>query len=99
MVEKSENHPSPTDRTSFNVQSQNLMKCLTECPTKADLKVVTVNSGRGAKQRLANLGIVPGVVIRKNKSAPFRGPVEVEVKGSTLALGRGLASKIMVKQL
>ncbi|MGV9172141.1 MAG: FeoA family protein [Promethearchaeia archaeon] len=97
MVEKSENRPDQKDHYCvFNNQLQTLIKCLTECPTDAEVKVVRVNSGRMAKQRLANLGIVPGVIIKKKKSAPFRGPVEVEVKGSSLVLGRGLASKIIV---
>lgn len=95
MVEKSENSPNSGSAD----QGQNLIKCLIECPIQTDLKVMSVNSGRGAKQRLANLGIVPGVIIRKRKSAPFRGPTEVEVKGSSLVLGRGIASKIIVQQV
>jgi len=46
--------------------------------------------------RLANLGIVPGVKIKKKKSAPLRGPIEIIVKGSSLVIGRGIASKIIV---
>jgi len=30
------------------------------------------------------------------KSAPFKGPLEVTVRGSRLAIGRGMASRIMV---
>ena len=96
MVEKSENEIHSQDHCLFGENPQTLMKCLTECSNQAEVKVVSVNSGRMAKQRLANLGIVPGVIIKKKKSAPFRGPVEVEVKGSNLVLGRGLASKIIV---
>lgn len=58
--------------------------------------MVNVNAGRMAKMRLANLGIVPGVKIKKEKSAPLRGPIEIIVKGSSLVIGRGLASKIIV---
>ena len=74
-----------------------LIKCLTDCDIGAELTVLKVNAGFGAKQRLANLGIVPGVKIKKRRAAPFRGPVEIEVKGSSLVLGRGLAKKILVK--
>jgi len=55
-----------------------------------------VNAGYRAKMRLANLGIVPGVKIKKKKSAPLRGPIEIIVKGSSLVIGRGIASKIIV---
>jgi Fe2+ transport system protein FeoA len=33
------------------------------------------------------------------RSAPFHGPIEVSVRGVSLALGRGVASKVFVKQL
>jgi Fe2+ transport system protein FeoA len=55
-----------------------------------------VEAGNKAKNRLANLGIVPGVKIIKNKAAPFHGPVEITVKGTSLVLGRRLAEKIKV---
>jgi len=84
--------------TEKNAESTgSLLKCLTECPNGAALRVVSVSAGRGAKQRLANLGIVPGVKIKKTKSGILRGPVEVIVRGSNIVLGRGLAVKVMVK--
>ncbi|MFX1569175.1 MAG: ferrous iron transport protein A [Promethearchaeota archaeon] len=73
------------------------MKCLTECDKGKVVVVVNVNAGSKAKRRLANLGIVPGTKIIKQKSAPLRGPIEVIVKGSSLVIGRGLAEKIIVK--
>ena len=73
-----------------------LIKCLTECELGAELMVVSVNAGLGAKSRLADLGIVPGTKIVKKKAAPFNGPVEIDVKGSSLVIGRGLALKIIV---
>lgn len=74
----------------------NLLQCLTECPNESQFFIERIRCGALAKQRLANLGLVPGAEIIKKKSAPFRGPVRVQVKGSSLVLGRGLASKIMV---
>jgi len=76
--------------------SKPLIKCLTECELGTELIVMGVNAGHGAKTRLAHLGIVPGVKIIKKKSAPFRGPINIIVKGTSLVLGRGLASKILV---
>ena len=74
-----------------------LLKCLTDCNKGEIVVVVNVNAGFKAKRRLANLGIVPGVKIVKKKSAPLRGPLEIIVKGSSLVIGRGLASKIIVR--
>jgi Fe2+ transport system protein FeoA len=72
-------------------------KSLIECQNGEEVTVLRVNAGLMAKRRLADLGIVPGVKIIKKQSALFRGPVEIIVRGSTLAIGRGLASKILVK--
>lgn len=79
-----------TDKTN------SLLKCLTDCNNDENLEVVAVNAGRMAKQRLANLGIIPGVGIKKERSAIFGGPIEISVKGSKIVLGRGLASKVIV---
>ena len=73
-----------------------LIKCLTECVIGEEITVVKVNVGQRQKRRLANLGIVPGVKIKKKKSAPFRGPLQILVRGSSLVIGRGIASKIFV---
>lgn len=53
-----------------------------------------VLAGRGAKTRLANLGLVPGTELTKIRSAPLFGPIQLKVKGSNLVIGRGLAKKI-----
>jgi Fe2+ transport system protein FeoA len=76
--------------------SKPLIKCLTECELGTELTVLGVNAGHGAKRRLAHLGIMPGVKIIKRRSAPFRGPINIIVKGTSIVLGRGLASKILV---
>jgi len=74
-----------------------IIKCLTECEKGEEVIVVNVNSGLRQKRRLANLGVFPGAKLQKKKDAPFRGPLQVIVKGSSLVIGRGLASKITVE--
>ncbi|TFF88589.1 MAG: ferrous iron transport protein A [Promethearchaeota archaeon] len=74
-----------------------LIRCLTECGRGEEVEVLSVNAGFNARRRLSNLGIYPGSIIRKRKDAPFRGPLQVIVKGTNIVLGRGLASKIFVK--
>ncbi len=74
-----------------------LKKCLTECEKGEEVIVLSVDADLKQKRRLANLGIVPGAEIKKKKDAPFKGPLEVIVKGSSLVIGRGLASKIKVQ--
>lgn len=52
--------------------------------------------GRGFEKRLMDMGLTPGTEVLVVKSAPFHGPLEVSVKGSRLALGRGMAERIFV---
>jgi Fe2+ transport system protein FeoA len=50
----------------------------------------------GFERRLADMGLTPGTLVTVVKSAPLQGPIEVLVRGSRLALGRGMAEKIYV---
>ena len=72
-------------------QETSLIKCLTECEEGEETLIKSVNCGYKAKRRLAHLGLVPGTKVKKKKAAPFRGPLKIIVKGTTLVLGRGLA--------
>ena len=56
--------------------------------------VETINSGFRAQRFLADLGIHEGEKIRVVKNDT--GPIIVEVKGTRVAVGRGLAKKIEV---
>jgi ferrous iron transport protein A len=60
-------------------------------------EVISIAGGRMAIKRLADLGLTPGTKIKVLRKAPLFGPVEIEARGSKLVLGRGLASKILVK--
>jgi len=53
--------------------------------------------GWGFQKRLMDMGLTPGTRVTVVKSAPFHGPVEILVRGSRLALGRGIAERIFVE--
>ncbi|MEM2111441.1 MAG: FeoA family protein [Candidatus Bathyarchaeia archaeon] len=53
--------------------------------------------GWGLKKRLLDMGLTPGTKVTVVKSVPFHGPLEVHVRGSRLALGRGMAERIFVE--
>lgn len=59
--------------------------------------VVKALGGFGLVRRLAEMGLTPGTEVKLVKKGSFSGPVEVEVRGVALALGRGVASKVLVK--
>ncbi len=52
--------------------------------------------GRGIVNRLDSLGIVPGKKITKISSMMMRGPVVMRVGSTEIALGYGMAAKILV---
>ena len=57
----------------------------------------TVLSVRGESlitRRLMEMGVIPGVSIRRVKSAPFGDPVEINVRGYNLALRKREAESV-----
>ena len=60
--------------------------------------VTEVRDGRGLQRRLADMGLTLGVQIRVI-NGQMSGPVLIDLRGSRLALGRGIAQKIVVKEM
>jgi len=59
--------------------------------------VVQVQGGFGLVNRLNALGIMPGKRVTKISSMIARGPVTVEVDRVQVAIGFGMANKIIVE--
>ncbi|HJX70181.1 MAG TPA: FeoA family protein [Dehalococcoidia bacterium] len=59
------------------------------------VQVIGIRAGWGLTRRLADMGLTPGVRIRVI-SSQMPGPVVIDLRGSSLALGHGMAQKIMV---
>ncbi|MEJ5327907.1 MAG: metal-dependent transcriptional regulator [Candidatus Bathyarchaeia archaeon] len=60
-------------------------------------KIVFIRGGRNMVQRLLDMGLTPGTRICVVRIAPLGGPVELAVRDSKLAIGKGVASKIFVE--
>ena len=60
-------------------------------------KISFIRGGHNILQRLLDMGLTPSTKITLQKVAPFEGPIEISVRGSKLALGRGIASKVFVE--
>lgn len=57
----------------------------------------TVSSVRGedtVTRRLMEMGVIPGVAVRMVKAAPFGDPIEIRVRGYSLALRRNEAEAV-----
>ena len=59
--------------------------------------VVDIEGGRGLIDRLIALGVVPGKTITKISAMLARGPVTIEVDRVQVAIGFGMACKIIVE--
>jgi len=60
-------------------------------------RVMQVAGGIGMVNRLNALGIRPGKKITKVNSMLMRGPVTVQLGGTRLAIGFGMANRILVE--
>jgi ferrous iron transport protein A len=74
-------------------------------PTTLDLiaedkkaKVIDIKGGAGIRQRLSQMGVHPGDIVTILRYGALRGPLLIEVHGSQVALGRGIASKVIVEE-
>ncbi|MBN2483936.1 MAG: ferrous iron transport protein A [Candidatus Omnitrophica bacterium] len=61
------------------------------------MKVTDIEGGEGLMRRLENLGIRKGAVIVKVTAQSYSGPVIVKIGHTQVALGRGMAQKVMVE--
>ena len=70
---------------------------LTQARINIDLVFVSLEGGRGAMQKLTDMGLIPGEHLKVLDNSGF-GPVTVLIKGAKVALGHGLAQKIIVEE-
>ena len=59
------------------------------------VRLVSVNGGKQMTSRLAAMGLLPGVEVEIISNSPGD-PFILDVRGSRLVLGRGMAHKIYV---
>jgi len=74
-------------------------RSLVSVDDNTSVKVVKIAGGHQAILRLKSLGIEPGQYITKIKVGPMRGPCVVQKGSTVLALGYGIARKIMVQKV
>lgn len=74
----------------------NIEMNLTELEDGQKGTIISVHGGKNLIKRLADLGLTYGTELKVIRRTLFSGPVQIEVSGSRLVLGRGLASKIIV---
>lgn len=82
----------------FSASDKTDMPRLTEVEKGEQVRIAWINGGNGCISRLNRFGLYPGDLVRILRHAPFNGPILLEVRGMEIALGRGIASKILVER-
>jgi ferrous iron transport protein A len=62
-----------------------------------EVTLISLSAGRGLQSRLFSLGLVPGVTV-KVLGNHHPGPIRISIKDTRLAIGWGIAQKIMVSE-
>ena len=65
---------------------------------KQDGTVAFIRGDNKVLRRLLDMGLTPGTKISVNRVAPLKGPVEILVRGSKLALGDEVACNVFVEK-
>ncbi len=60
------------------------------------VKILSIDAGSGLQRRLADMGLTTGLNV-KVVGSQRPGSVVLDVRGSRLALGRGISNKILVE--
>jgi ferrous iron transport protein A len=60
-----------------------------------ELTLIDINGGRGIRSKLYSMGLVPGVKL--SVVGGNGGPIMIALNDTRLALGRGMAEKIIVE--
>jgi len=71
--------------------------CLVKMKAGQKGLVVEFSGGSAIRERLMSMGIYPGREITKLSHFGLRGPVTIKVGRSVVAIGHGMASKIVVE--
>lgn len=71
------------------------MMTLLEIPIGGQARLIKI--GEGLRSKLRQYGLHVGDCIRVVRAAPLGGPLLVEINGREIALGRGVAEKILVE--
>lgn len=76
-----------------------IMKTLRDIEEGKKAKVLLIGGGMSVRQHLSTIGIHVEDTVLVKRRAVWGGPILLEVHGSEVALGRGVASKIQVEEV
>ena len=69
---------------------------LDQLPAGRCARVVSVNGTGRVTQRLMEMGVIPGIGVQVIKTGPFGDPIEIRLRGYSLAMRKNEAEAIEV---
>jgi len=70
---------------------------LSELTQNKQAKIIHIQGGHGLQRKLAVMGIKEQQIIKIISRQPLRGPITIQIRGTHLTMGRGMAQKIQVE--
>lgn len=80
----------------FMVNNKSHITNLANLRKESSCYVISISAGGKSAQRLRDMGLTDGTRIIVTQHAPFKGPLEILVRGTRLAVSRNLAKHIVV---
>jgi ferrous iron transport protein A len=62
-----------------------------------EVEIRDLNGGHESTRKLLSMGLYPGERVMVVRNSSLGGPILVEVCGNRVAIGRGIASKVVVE--
>ncbi|HIH98397.1 MAG TPA: ferrous iron transport protein A [Thermoplasmata archaeon] len=59
--------------------------------------IIQIIGGRGMQSHLRTIGVREGKLVRIVTKQPARGPIVLEIDGNRIAMGRGMAMRVLVE--
>ncbi|OGU54555.1 MAG: hypothetical protein A2V66_02830 [Ignavibacteria bacterium RBG_13_36_8] len=70
---------------------------LTDFKKGSKVRIADISAGYGAKRNLMNIGLSVGDIIEIKRISSLRGPIIVLYENTEIAIGHGLAQKILAE--
>ena len=70
---------------------------LTDLRNGRTAKIVGLEGGKGFRRKLRTIGIREGKMVKLVTTHPIGGPIVIDVEGEQVAIGRGMAKRIMIE--
>lgn len=72
-------------------------KRLSDLNSGEEAVITVIHGGHGMKKRLRDQGLIEGQAIRMVSALAWGGPIVVRVNRAQVAIGRGMAGKILTR--